>query len=143
MSKLIALFFVLTFSTVALAEQTLHIYVEADEYGEYINYDSAIGADWIKTDDGYLLDKRITLSQLPYLSCIYDSCLTIRKNGYVSFGGFVGDQDAGAEAFFFIPRLADGTFFQAADPYHFNIEGGEYASGLWSTSADIKIVILN
>ena len=143
MSKLITALLFVSISTTVLAEQIIHIYVEADEYGEYIDFDIPVGGEWVKTDDGYRLSEFIPVSKLPFKSCIFESCLTIRESGHVSFGGFIGDQDAGAEAFFFIPQTADGAFFKAAEPYHFNMEGGDYASGLWSTSADIKIMILN
>lgn len=143
MKSLFIMCLILSFSAIAKAEQKIHVNIEADEYGEYLDYSEDIGVDWIKTDDGYYLNKIIAVSELPFKSCIYNSCLNIRKNGYVSFGGFVGDQDAGAEAFFYLPTLQDGTFFKSATPYHFNVEGGEYASGLWSTSADIKIMILD
>lgn len=141
MIKIISLLLLLT--NIALAEQRIHIYIEADEYGEYIDNDIVIGSEWSHSEDAYILDKIIPISQLPYSTCLLISCLTIRESGYVSFGGFVRDQDAGSESFFFIPKMNDGSFFGAAEPYHFNVESGDYASGLWSISADIKIVILD
>lgn len=143
MSKLIALLLLTSFSSTVLAAQKLHINIEADEYGEYIGEDQSLDTDWVKTDDGFVLNKIIPVAELPYISCIYNSCLKVKTNGFVSFGGFAGDYDAGAEGFFYIPRLVNGEFFTPQEAYHFNIEGGEYASGLWSTSADIKIMILN
>lgn len=142
MSKFVLGLLLVTICNVSFAGQRIHINIEADEYGESLDLDQSVDSDWIKTDDGYILDKIISTDELPLTSCLFNSCLKMRKDGYVSFGGFIGDYDAGAEAFFFIPRTTTGDFFQALDPYHFNIEGGEYASGLWSTSADIKIVIL-
>tara|TARA_Y100000385_G_C12876121_1_gene543743 strand:+ start:241 stop:675 length:435 start_codon:yes stop_codon:yes gene_type:complete len=143
MNKFILVLHLTTFAFSALADQEIHINIEADEYGEYIDNERSIDVDWVKTDDGFVFNKLISVNELPFTTCIYNSCLKVRANGYVSFGGFAGDYDAGAEAFFYIPRLENGDFFKAQEAYHFNIEGGEYASGLWSTSADIKIMILN
>lgn len=141
--KKLTFFILFIFANIVFAEQRLHISVEADEYGEHIENYNLIGDEWAKTDDSFILNVTIPVSSLPYKTCLISTCLIVKKSGYVSFGGYIGNHDAGTESFFFIPKMSNGSFFNAQEAYHFNVESGDYASDLWSITADIKIIILD
>ncbi len=92
-------------------------------------------------DQVFVLNVSVKTSELPFSTNLGPAFLKISKTGLVEMGTSIGDQDAGSDAELQLPHQAKKLL--GLSDLHFKSSGGDYASGAWSFSGDLRISVRN
>lgn len=88
-----------------------------------------------------LIEKVLDEGELPFEMELGDSYLLISKDGNVSLGASYGDMDSSVSGTLQLPVGEGGEILPLTAPLQLEVSGGDHASGAWSFSGTLKIMV--